>query len=73
MRQDLAKFPHFGEILQYLAKYFKLLFNILKNLEPTFLNLLCYWANIHCCKWPKLSTPSGHTEFEMDRKKMSSK
>ena len=37
---DLAKFRHFGEILHYLPKYFKLLLGILQNLDPTFSNLL---------------------------------
>ena len=44
---DLAKFRHFGEILQYLPKDFKLFSRILQNLDPTLANLLCYWANIH--------------------------
>ena len=32
---DLAKFCHFGEILQYVAKDFELLFSIWRNPEPT--------------------------------------
>ena len=53
----------FGEKLKYLAKYFELLFSIFsiwRNPEPTLANFLCYWANIHCRKWSKLSTKFGH-------------
>ena len=46
----MTRFGRFGEILQNLAKDFKLLFSILQNLEPTLANLVCYLANIYC-KW----------------------
>ena len=42
----------FGEILpQYYQSLAFLdgLFSIWQNCEPTLVNFLCHWANIHCC------------------------
>ena len=30
------------------------LFSIWQNCEPTLVNILCFWANIHRCKGPKI-------------------
>ena len=38
--------------------------SIWQNCEPTLVNFLCCWANIQCCKGPKIERiilPSGHT------------
>ena len=43
------------------------------NYEPYLLNLICYLANFHCCKWPKLNKPSGHLVTLFEWKKMSIK
>ena len=39
----LAKF-------QKLSSFFKGLFSVWHNFEPSLANFLCYWANFHCCK-----------------------
>ena len=56
---DLAKFCHFGKSLR-LWQIFNGLFLIWQNAEPTLANLLHYWANFHCCKWPNLEKYSNH-------------
>ena len=56
----LGKNSPFWWIFALFGKYFKHLFSILPFLGPTLAKLLRYWANIHCWKWQKLSTPSGH-------------
>ena len=43
------------------GKISELLFRIWQNFVPTLVNLLWYWGNFHCCKWTKLSEPSGYT------------
>ena len=35
---------------------FEGLFPILENFGPTLANLLHYWANFYCCKWPNIET-----------------
>ena len=46
---DLAKFRHFGNILQVFWHIFDSLFLIWQNFEPTLGNLAHYWANFYCC------------------------
>ena len=47
------------QIFEILAKQLKSLaicesvFCIWQTFEPTLAKVLCYWANYHCCKWPK--------------------
>ena len=42
---DLAKFRHFGKILEDFGSLLKGRFSIWQKFEPTLANLLCYWAN----------------------------
>ena len=58
---DLAKICHFGKILWL---FFEVLFCVGKILNPSW-QLLWYWTNFHCCKWPnmeKIIKPTGHTD-----------
>ena len=50
---NLAKFRHHGKILQTFDKCMTVHF-FGKMLKPTRANLLHYWANFYCCKWPNL-------------------
>ena len=56
----------FGEILPLWQKFTifcqicDCLFPIWQNAEPTLANLWHYWANFHCCKWPKIEKWSNH-------------
>ena len=50
---NLAKFRHHGKIFQTFDKCMTVHF-FGKMLKPTRANLLHYWANFYCCKWPNL-------------------
>ena len=49
-----------GEILQLWQNFlrpltiFECLFSIWQKFDPTWANLLCYWAIFHCCKCPNI-------------------
>ena len=59
----------FGEISPFGQNFKSIwpIFMSLQNFEPTLKHLLLYWANFHCCKWPKIEKlvqRSGHTGRE---------
>ena len=56
------KFRTLEKFLQVLGKFLTVYFLFGKS---TLANLLDYWANFHCCKWPNIETqPFGHTGWK---------
>ena len=51
---------HFGKIIQVFLQIFVGWFDIWQSVEATSANLLHYWVNFHCCKWPNIETQSNH-------------
>ena len=67
---NLAKVAKFRQIWSHFIRIDKLLplgwnykkplaifdglFSICENVEPTWANFVCYWANFHLVKWPKI-------------------
>ena len=49
-RPSWAKFRHCSKIKKTLG-HFVWIGKIIKQNLQTF---LCYWANVHCCEWPKI-------------------
>ena len=45
---DLAKFRHFGNILQMFCQLFEGLISMWQTFKPTLENSLCFWAYLHC-------------------------
>ena len=64
-----ASVTRFFEILPLWQNFTSLwqivdsLFLICQNVEPTLTNLVHYWADFYCFKWPKIENnlPSGHS------------
>ena len=56
----LPSVTRFGEnlhLLQYFTSLWQIfygLFLIWQNVEPTLANLVNYWADFHCLKWPNI-------------------
>ena len=48
------------QILTGLWKTVDSLFLIRQNVDLILANLLHYWANFHCCKWPNIEKYSNH-------------
>ena len=57
---DLAKFRHFGKKFNRLWQFCRAYLVLGKILNLLWQNNDCYWANFHCCKWPKLRTKSSN-------------
>ena len=50
----------FGKILKHLGNIWRAYLVLGKILNLLWQNNDCYWANFHCCKWPKLRTKSSN-------------
>ena len=48
------------ELAKSMHHRFYLIFSIWQHFEPTLAYFYALW-HFHCCKWPKLKKPSGHT------------
>ena len=62
---DLANFCHFGITLKNFCFFERVLLLFGPNFELSLANLICHWANFHCCKGPNIKQiiqPSGHTD-----------
>ena len=63
---NMINVTRFGEIsllwqkFTGLLQFFEGFFLIWQNDEPTLANLWHYWANFHCCKWPKFEKEYNH-------------
>ena len=75
MWSDLAKFCHFGKIVQIFGNFLSVI-SMCQTFEPTLENSVWFWANLRCCKWLKIGqtfSVSGHTGRERGRRQTERK
>ena len=60
MWPDLVKFRHFCITLNFFDHFERVHLLIRRNFELIWVNLLCFWAKFHFCKWPNIKQIMSH-------------
>ena len=50
---DLAKFRHFGKIIEAIGNFWGFIY-FLSKLLPTLAKFICHWTKLDCCKWTNM-------------------